>query len=145
MSSFKTLGLVVLVSAMFADVVRSEEPAPRPGKVLVYLTAYTPSEDETDSSPRIAAGNKFVYDGMVANNCLLPGTKVKFSTVEGEPLFEGKEYTVDDRMNRRWGCGKMDFFMDVPKEVARQFGKKLVIADYYYPTPSAAGSQPAKK
>jgi len=140
--SFKTLGLVILVAILgFSSVAAAEEPAPRPGKVLSYLTAYTPSVSETDAEPRIAAGNKPVYDGMIANNCLLPGTKVKFYTLEMAPMFNGREFTIDDRMNRRWGCGSMDFFMDLPKAEARKFGKQLVIVEYYYP---AGGSQPKK-
>ena len=67
------------------------------------VTAYTSRPEETDSTPTITASNKEVYDGLVANNCLPFGTKVRFPN-----LFGDKVFTVDDRMNRRYGCEAFD-------------------------------------
>ncbi len=78
------------------------------------ISAYTAREEETDSNPTITANGETVYEGGVANNCLPFGTKVKI----GENI-----YTVNDRMNSRYGCGHFDIFMwDLGK--ALQFGRK---------------------
>ena len=71
------------------------ETAPR--LMEVDLTAYSSTEDQTDSTPFIAASGKHVYDGMVAANFLPFGTKIKIPSLYGDRIF-----TVDDRMNRRY-------------------------------------------
>lgn len=138
MRSFKTLCLVILAAMLgFSGIAKAGEPQRRWG----YLTAYTSTKGETDSSPFIAAGNRPVHEGMVANNCFRPGTKLKFFDPDGKPLFEGKEFITSDVMNFRMTCGKFDVWLPVSHKEALKFGRKLVIVEYYYP----AGSQPAKK
>lgn len=68
-----------------------------PRLIEVDLTAYSSTEDQTDSTPFIAASGKHVYDGMVAANFLPFGTKIKIPTLYGDRIF-----TVDDRMNKRY-------------------------------------------
>lgn len=66
------------------------------------FTAYTASVDETDNDPTITASNQEVRIGIVANNCLPFGTKVK---------VKNRIYEVQDRMNSRFGCDKFDIYM----------------------------------
>jgi 3D (Asp-Asp-Asp) domain-containing protein len=66
------------------------------------FTAYTASVAETDSDPTITASNQVVRKGIVANNCLPFGTKIKVN----ENIYE-----VQDRMNNRYGCDKFDIYM----------------------------------
>ena len=66
------------------------------------FTAYTASVKETDSDPTITASNQVVRIGIVANNCLPFGTKIK---------VKDKIYEVQDRMNNRYGCDKFDIYM----------------------------------
>ena len=66
------------------------------------FTAYTASVDETDSDPTITASNQQVRKGIIANNCLPFGTKIKVNE---------KIYEVQDRMNERFGCNKFDIYM----------------------------------
>jgi len=66
------------------------------------FTAYTASVAETDSDPTITASNQEVRKGIIANNCLPFGTKVKVNN---------KIYEVQDRMNERFGCHKFDIYM----------------------------------
>ena len=81
------------------------------------FTAYTASVDETDSDPTITASNQEVRTGIIANNCLPFGTRIKVN---------GKIYEVQDRMNGRYGCDKFDIYMcDHPDAVA--FGKKVML------------------
>lgn len=68
-----------------------------PRLIEVDLTAYSSTEDQTDSTPFIAASGKHVYEGMVAANFLPFGTKIKIPALYGDRIF-----TVDDRMNRRY-------------------------------------------
>jgi len=66
------------------------------------FTAYTASVEETDEDPTITASNQEVRNGIIANNCLPFGTKIK---------VKGRIYEVQDRMNERFGCNKFDIYM----------------------------------
>ena len=85
----------------------------------VTLTAYSSSVDETDSTPFITASGQTVRPGIVANNCLPFGAKVKIN---------GEIYEVQDRMNIRYGCPKYDIWM-ASKWEARQFGKRTGLVE----------------
>ena len=81
-------------------------------ELLGTLTAYSASEDETDSTPRITASGKEVKEGYVANNCLPFGTIVEIN---------GVKFEVQDRKNKRYNCHWFDLFIDSKAE-AKQFG-----------------------
>ena len=66
------------------------------------FTAYTACVEETDSDPTITASNQVVRKGIIANNCLPFGTKIK---------VRNKIYEVQDRMHERFGCNKFDIYM----------------------------------
>ncbi|MDD2758168.1 MAG: hypothetical protein PHD72_02215 [Patescibacteria group bacterium] len=98
-----------------------------PDKVVkAVITAYTSTPDQTDDTPDIAATGKHVYDGMIAANWLPFGTKVKIPALYGDKIF-----TVDDRMNKRYGYGRMDIWLDATKAEARQFGVKRVEVEIF--------------
>lgn len=94
--------------------------------VQAVITAYTSTPDQTDSTPDIAASGKHVYDGMIAANWLPFGTKVKIPALYGDKIF-----TVDDRMNKRYGYGRMDVWLDVSRAEAMKFGVKRVEIEVY--------------
>ena len=99
----------------------------RPSKVVpTVLTAYSSTPDQTDEDPFIAASGKRVYDGMVAANWLPMGTKIKIPSLYGEKIF-----TVDDRMNARYGYGRMDIWMDAPRDQVKKFGVKRATIEIY--------------
>ncbi len=87
----------------------------QPETIYVTITGYSPSPDETDSTPRITASNTVVRPGIVASNSLRMGTKVKLPTLFGEETF-----VVEDRMNARYST-RLDVFFE-QKEEARAFG-----------------------
>jgi len=60
------------------------------------------SLDETDNDPTITASNQVVRIGIIANNCLPFGTKIK---------VKDNIYEVQDRMHERYGCSKFDIYM----------------------------------
>jgi hypothetical protein len=100
----------------------------KPNKVVkTVLTAYSSTPDQTDDDPFIAASGKRVYDGMVAANWLPFGTKIKIPSLYGEKIF-----TVDDRMNARYGYGRMDIWMDAPRAQVNKFGVQRVEIEIYY-------------
>jgi len=81
------------------------------------FTAYTASIYETDSDPTVTASNQKVRGGIVANNCLPFGTKIKVND---------RIYEVQDRMHDRYGCDKFDIYMcEYPDAV--EFGKKILL------------------
>jgi 3D (Asp-Asp-Asp) domain-containing protein len=82
------------------------------------ITAYSSSPEETDSTPLITASGKMVSDGIVANNLLPFGTKVRIPEIYGEKVL-----TVQDRMHYRMGDYKLDIWFP-EKSQAKQFGVK---------------------
>jgi len=86
--------------------------------IKVVITAYSSTPDQTDSTPFTTASNKTVADGIIANNMLPFGTKVRIPDLFGDKIF-----VVEDRMNRR----KSDYHFDIwfsSRELAVNFGVK---------------------
>jgi len=84
----------------------------------MIITAYSSTEDQTDSSPFITASQKHVADGIVANNLLPFGTKVRIPELYGEKIF-----VVEDRMHYRKGNYHLDIWFPTRLE-AQVFGVK---------------------
>jgi len=66
-------------------------------KILVVITAYSSTVDQTDDTPFITANGSFVRDGIVANNMLPFGTKIKIPELpikETNPLRPMSPYAV---------------------------------------------------
>lgn len=87
-------------------------------KIKVVITAYSSTPEETDDTPFITASGKQVADGIIANNMLPLGTKVKIPELYGDKIF-----VVEDRMNKR----KSDYHFDIwfpTKSSALNFGVK---------------------
>ncbi len=92
------------------------------------ITAYSSTPDQTDSDPFIAASGKRVHEGMIAANGMPFGTRIKIPSLYGDRIF-----LVEDRMNARYGYGRMDIWMDAPKAELYKFGVKRVMVEVYYP------------
>ncbi len=100
----------------------------KPDKVMsVVFTAYNSVPGQTDSSPFIAATGKRVHDSMIAANKLPFGTRVVARGLFGEKVF-----IVEDRMNSRYGLGRMDVWMESVPD-AREFGVQRAEVEIYYP------------
>jgi len=88
--------------------------------IKVVVTAYSSTPDQTDDTPFITASGKYVEDGIIANNMLAFGTKIKIPKLYGDKVF-----IVEDRMNRRKSDYHIDIWMpDRPSAV--NFGVKTV-------------------
>ena len=87
-------------------------------KIKVVVTAYSSCPEETDDTPFITASGKSVADGVVANNLLPLGTKIRIPELYGDKVF-----VVEDRMNSK----KSDYHVDIwlpSKTLALNFGVK---------------------
>jgi len=70
----------------------------------VIITAYSSTPWETDDTPYITAAGTWVRKGIVANNYLPFGTKIRIPE-----LFGNKIFVVEDRMNWR----KSNYHIDI--------------------------------
>ena len=88
-------------------------------RIRVIVTGYSSSVWETQGDPFITASGNRVRDGIVANNLLSFGTKVRLPEI-----FEDKIFIVEDRMNSRKGHYHIDIWFP-SRELALNFGSKL--------------------
>jgi len=84
--------------------------------VKVIVTAYSSTLDQTDETPEITAAGTNVRDGIIANNLLPFGTKVRLPGLYGDKIF-----VVEDRMNRKKGYYHFDIWFPSYRE-AKNFG-----------------------
>jgi len=66
-------------------------------ELVVSITAYSSTSDQTDDTPFITARGTYVRDGIIATNFLPFGTKIKIPELFGDKIF-----IVEDRMNSRY-------------------------------------------
>lgn len=90
--------------------------------MVVVVTAYSSTPDQTDSTPNIMANGKHVYDGAIAANFLPFGTKVKFPKLFGDKIF-----IVEDRMHERFS-DRADIWMET-RQAAINFGLRRVVIE----------------
>ena len=94
-------------------------PIPKAVKRMkVIATAYSSTSCQTDDTPFITAANTWVRKGVVANNLLPFGTKIRIPELFGEKIF-----IVEDRMNPRMSYYRIDIWFPSYQE-AKNFGVK---------------------
>lgn len=74
-------------------------------KEILYnqqIYGYASLVELTDSTPFLTASQSKVNVGVIANNCYAFGTRVQIN---------GKNYTVEDRMSKVYGCEVWDIWM----------------------------------
>ncbi len=115
----ETPGLVIFQgNALAAASNPSGEDLKQVQRVKVVVTAYSSTPWETDGDPYITASGNWVREGIVANNMLPFGTKVRIPEVFGDKVF-----VVEDRMNWRKGYYHIDIWFPSYWE-ALNFGAK---------------------
>lgn len=106
--------------------------SPDPDKVVrSVITAYNSVPGQTDDTPCITADGTDLCttkSPTVAANWLPFGTKVKIPSLFGDKIF-----VVHDRMNKRYGYGRMDVWFDASVAEARKFGVQRVDVEIYLP------------
>jgi len=95
------------------------EPVKVNKKMNVVITAYSSTVWQTDDTPFITASGKWVEDGIVANNMLPFGTRIRMPELYGDKVF-----VVEDRMNSRKGYYHVDVWFPDYYE-AKDFGAKI--------------------
>ncbi|MFA5249728.1 MAG: hypothetical protein WC397_04370 [Candidatus Paceibacterota bacterium] len=87
-------------------------------KLNAVLTAYSSTVEECDDTPFVTAQGTAVRDGIVANNLLPFGTKIRIPEIYGDKVF-----TVEDRMNAKQSKYQFDLWFP-SHEAATDFGVK---------------------
>ena len=99
-------------------------PTPKVAKTIkMVATAYSSTVQQTDNDPFITAAGTWVRDGIVANNLLPFGTKIKMPELYGDKIF-----IVEDRMNRKKGYYHIDVWFASYSE-AKNFGAKTTYVE----------------
>lgn len=88
-------------------------------KMVVIATGYSSTYWETDDTPHWTASGTFVREGIVANNFLPFGTKIKIPELFGEKIF-----VVEDRMHPKCSSFQIDIWFPEYQQ-ALSFGKKI--------------------
>jgi len=94
--------IVVSFGNSLFGIASPNNPEKVPIRILAIVTGYSSTPWETDEDPHITASGKTVRDGIVANNFLPFGTKIKIPEIFGDKIF-----VVEDRMS--WGKGNYQF------------------------------------
>jgi 3D (Asp-Asp-Asp) domain-containing protein len=116
-SLFEEDRLAVLGDSSILPISDPGAPEPKVVKTMsVVITAYSSTVSQTDSTPFITASNKRVRDGIIANNLLPFGTKIRIPELYGDKIF-----TVEDRMNSSKGNYHVDIWFTSYNE-AKEFG-----------------------
>jgi len=87
-------------------------------KMKVVITGYSSTSWETDETPELTAAGTLTREGIVANNGLPIGTKIKIPELYGDKVF-----VVEDRMSRQKGKYQVDIWFPSYWE-AKNFGAK---------------------
>jgi 3D (Asp-Asp-Asp) domain-containing protein len=98
------------------------------------ITAYSSTTWETDDDPWITAAGTPVREGIVANNLLKFGTKIKIPEIFGDKIF-----IVEDRLNPQKSKNHIDIWFPSTQE-ALEFG---VVKTYIEILPEETSSEMA--
>lgn len=103
-SSTNETRLLISEENAFLPISEINLPEPEVVKELnVVVTAYSSTPWQTSGDPFVTASGKGVRDGIIANNLLPFGTKVKIPEIFGDKIF-----IVEDRMNSKKGYYHFD-------------------------------------
>ena len=105
-------------NTLFAVGSPTNPETPMRRKMEVIVTAYSSTPWETDDSPEITASGSRVREGIVANNFLPLGTKIKIPELFGDRVF-----VVEDRMHWKKGNYHIDIWLPSYQD-AKNFGVK---------------------
>ncbi len=92
-------------------------------KMKVVVTAYSSSPWQTDDTPFVTASGTGVREGVVANNLLPFGTKIRMPELYGSQIF-----VVEDRMKRDRSKYQFDVWLPSYRE-AKNFGAKATYVE----------------
>ena len=111
-------GLVFFDGNTLLPVVSPTNPEKISKSVSVIVTAYSSTVWETWGDPFVTASGSRVREGIIANNLLPFGTKIRLPEI-----YDDKVFIVEDRMNSRKGNYHFDIWFPSYNE-AKEFGVK---------------------
>lgn len=97
-------------------------------KIWVLATAYSSTPDQTDDTPCVTANGYDLcsaYETQGEGNTIAANFLFFNQQVKLPDIFGGKILVVRDRMNQRYGRGRIDVWLPT-REEAKQFGVKWV-------------------
>jgi len=110
--------IMVQENSLFPLAEPSNPEPPVIRRIQVVITGYSSTLWETDGDPYLTAAGTRVRDGVIANNILPFGTKIRIPEIFGNKIF-----VVEDRMSWKKGNYQVDvWFPDYWK--ALNFGAK---------------------
>jgi 3D (Asp-Asp-Asp) domain-containing protein len=137
----QVVNAISLAELFSMDFVNAVEPSELPTSsdrepvrtIWVVVTAYSSTADQTDNTPCIAAKGfdlckayaELGEGNTIAANFLAINKQIKLPELFGE-----KTFVVRDRMNERYGQGRIDVWMPT-REMAKEFGVKRVKMEIY--------------
>jgi 3D (Asp-Asp-Asp) domain-containing protein len=92
-------------------------------KLLVVATAYSSTVWQTDDTPYTTAAGTSVRDGIIANNVLPFGTRVRIPELYGDKIF-----VVEDRMSWKKGNYQIDIWFPEYWQ-AKNFGARTTLIE----------------
>jgi 3D (Asp-Asp-Asp) domain-containing protein len=92
---FIAIGYPLEIQNSLVNQAKADELSEAPS-YTVWVTAYSSTPEETDSTPYLTAANTEVREGTLAANFLPFGTRVTIPAIFGDRVF-----TVEDRMHQR--------------------------------------------
>ncbi|MDI6591970.1 MAG: 3D domain-containing protein [Patescibacteria group bacterium] len=112
-------GLAKIEGNSLLPLADSSNPEPKiTQKIIVIVTGYSSTADQTDSDPFITAAGTLVREGIIASNLLPFGTKVRIPEIYGDKVF-----IVEDRMSWEKGYYHIDIWFPTLWQ-AKEFGAK---------------------
>jgi 3D (Asp-Asp-Asp) domain-containing protein len=113
-------GLTIYQENSLAATSSPENPEPEVIKVIYcIITAYSSTPWQTDDTPFITAAGTEVRNGIIANNLLPFGTRIRIPELYGDKIF-----VVEDRMNSKKSDYHFDIWFEDNKD-AENFGAKM--------------------
>lgn len=107
-----------IAAAIIHLTVPTDKPVAR--KMTLRASAYSSTVDQCDSDPFTTASGTKVHEGTIAMNGLPFGTKIRIPAHYGDKIF-----TVEDRMNAKWGSKRLDIWMPTRND-AQQWGVRTI-------------------
>jgi 3D (Asp-Asp-Asp) domain-containing protein len=117
-------GLVISQGNSLFPLSNPNNPEPKVAwKLMVVATAYSSTVWQTDDTPYITAAGTSVRDGIIANNILAFGTRVRIPELYGDKIF-----VVEDRMSWKKGNHQIDIWFPEYWQ-AKNFGAKTTLIE----------------
>ncbi len=115
--------LATIQENSFLPISNPMDPIKPAQKIKMVITAYSSTPWETDDNPFITASGFGVQEGVVANNMLPFGTKIRIPELYGDKVF-----IVEDRMHWTKGYYHLDIWFPEYWQ-AKNFGAKTTYVE----------------